>query len=357
MAWSPTNLNQHTDKVDSILHIKGLAKLLQDLVPDDAYCNLNLCVNGLRQQGKHKLSGYNLYVLGIWFEVFDDDWFYQIYIDNPQANFLILTDLDARDLQLLPRVTVINLLQWKYWYNNYTVPDVDWTNKTYKISSLSNRITQYRYYVTAALLRRTDVFFTWNYNQVPGNHHAHIYGTTGWPRRDQLLAQCANKLNQPINAEIFVNDPAVSLNLSSAHPAYANSLVNSINENKDVTWTANLGFGPGPYMTEKTWKPLMSGCALLFSGAYGTKHRLEQIGFAFDYPWSNDYDQITGDLERLEQILNTIDTILDMSHQHIITHIQSSIEHNQNILINGQVSKYIDQVNQQGFDLLTKYFK
>ena len=100
----------------------------------------------------------------------------------------------------------------------------------------------------------------------------------------------------------------------------------------------------------------MAGCALLFAGPYGIESRLEQAGFAFNYPWSNDYDQCARDLERLEQIIATIDIILGMSHSDIISGIRESVEYNQSLFATDDFNIYVQHVNQKGIDEILEYF-
>ena len=140
-------------------------------------------------------------------------------------------------------------------------------------------------------------------------------------------------------------------------PAYNCALVNCINETKDVSWVEGFGDSPGPYLTEKTWKPLYSGAAIVFTGQLNTKRVLEEAGFKFDYPWCNKYADIPGDLERLEKIIELLDDISQMSFDEILNGIKASCEHNKNHLTSNNLKNYIDNVNTIGLQKLEKILK
>jgi hypothetical protein len=85
---------------------------------------------------------------------------------------------------------------------------------------------------------------------------------------------------------------------------------------------------PGPYLSEKTWKALISGLALVPNGQPGTYRHLESMGFDMQYPWPKDFDDIFGDMSRLDRVLDTIDWILQHNESDIIDAIMPSCEHN-----------------------------
>lgn len=350
MAWAPTNFSPDNHNVDHILGIIGLQNLLNFKLSSGTFCNLNVCT--ARGQTIAP-NGYDRYILGYWSEVFNEQIFLSLYNNNPQAEFIILTDMMFNDLLQLNRCKCVSLYHWK-WFLKQNIPDITHTKK-YKLSSLSNRVNQYKFFITAKLLeiKHPEVYFTWNATYHKNQCYDYIFQPAGWPIRDQLLAY-SEKLKTPINQEIFVNDPEVTLTQSTLHPAYANSLVNLINETKDNCWDSNFGTLPGPYITEKTWKPLILGNALVFVGQFNIKKTLETIGFNFEYPWIDNYSECAGDLERLEKLLLLIDDILNMPSLDIENGIKQSILHNQEIIRSGHCRRWIDSQNTQGLEILEK---
>jgi len=337
--------------MDKVLGFE-ITDIINSKCSEDTYVLLNVCFNSLRNQNISIPSGYNRYILGFWFEVFEEDSFLQLYNNNPNSEFIILTDLDAKAFDPLDRCRVINFYHYKWYTENMIVSPVDWKGKKYKLSSLSNRITEFRYYITAKLLNSQDVYLTWNLYDI-GADINYIFDPAGSLKRDELLKKTKDRLKEKINSEIFQNDPISNMQ-SGSHPAYSLSLVNCINETKDVSWTPNFGISPAPYLTEKTWKPLFFGNALIFSGQANTKSHLEKIGFKFNYPWPNHYDSQIGDLERLETILDTIDLILKLDLDEIAVGIRESVEHNQHIILDKILIKWVNCQNNGGLEILDK---
>lgn len=348
MSW--TYMNQGLDyAIDQQLSLPPLCDLLKSQLDDDAFVLLNVCVNNLRY--KNLPQGKKLYVLGFWAEVFDDDWFRTQYEINSESEFLILTDLSANDLEQLPRVNVIRMLHWQWFIKDLPArKKIDWQKKQrYKISSLSGRITEFRWFITAALIDKPDVLLRWNKTN-EGNES--IFRPAGWPLRDRLLCK-KHQLEQTINAESVPRDPEIALRDIESNPAYAQTLINVINETKDLS----KGNSPGPYLTEKTWKPMIAGNALIFTGQRGIADTLTKAGLKFQYPWSNDYDNIMGDLERLDSVIALLDKILGLDHCTIQQGIKDSVEHNHDWIYGTGLRKYISDANETGMEKLERFFR
>jgi len=349
MAWTPVNVDITKNNIDHVLGIPGLCELVAQHVSKETFCSFNI----FSKNNYIAPDGFDRYILGFWFEVFDDVAFLKLYNDNPQAEFIILSDMLPNDLTKLSRCKYLQLFHWNWFLNQYKTQS-NTQQKKYKISSLSNRVNEYKFFITAALLNQPDVYLTWNAEYCKHiSYYDYIFSSTGYPKRDNLLIY-AEKLRNPVNKESFVNDPEVHFLTSWSHPAYTDSLVNFINETKDNSWQPEFGLIPGPYLTEKTWKPLFLGNALVFSGQHNIKSVLEEAGFNFNYPWQDNYSHLPGDLERLDCLLELIDTILALPAEEIQSGIENSISHNQNLISSKQIHCYVDEKNQVGLELLTK---
>ena len=348
--YSKVNQNTSCD-IDSILKISGLHGVLQNT---NACLLLNVCVNGYKRQPLP--AGYDTYILGFWHEVFDEEWFLSNYKTYKDSEFIVLGDFYPNGLDKFSRVKFVRLLHWKYYTESVTKPIIDWSNKKYKISSLSFYVNEFRYFITSALLDKPDVLISWhNKNRSYGNYE-YIFEKTGYPRRDKLL-KYKERLKEKIEIDNVLNDPEYNYKQSAHLPAYSCALANCINETKDVSWVEGFGDTPGPYLTEKTWKPLHSGVALIFTGQMHIKSVLEEAGFTFDYPWANDYADIPGDLERLEKIIELIDTVTDLSFEDILSGVKESCEHNKDHLFSHSLKNYIDTVNTKGLQKLEAIIK
>lgn len=349
--WARTNVDVRRYNIDQDLCIKGISELIAGKIASDTYCNLN--VSSVRT-GMIAPDGYDRYILGFWHEILDESVFVPFYHRNPSAEFVILTDMRPNDLTKLARCSYVELNHWKYFLSQK--PKRSDNQRIYKISSLSNRVNETRFFITAKLLDRDDVYCTWNARYLKNQNYDYIFSAAGWPNRDSLLSH-SDRLRYPINAEIFYSHgtgPNINSPDDEPHPAYYASMANFINETKDNSWHVDFGQLPSPYLSEKTWKPLLLGNALLFTGQYGTQQALERFGLRFDYPWDCSYSDICGDLERLDRTLDLIDQILNMSLAEIANGIADSVQHNQDLIESGQLARRIDERNQKSLSLLEK---
>jgi len=347
MAWTPTNLSL-TCEIDDITGASGLYECLSAKQSGETFYNLNV-FSGL--SGTIAPDGYDRYILGFWSEVFDETLFWSLYHRNPQAEFVVLSDLEMNDLDKLDRCKWIMIYHWK-WFARSVDGNCPGPRR-YKVSSLSNRVNEYKFFVTAKLLDHPDAYVTWNARYLEGQNYDYIFQPTGWSHRDSLL-HAVGRLKKPINQEFWTYDPEVLLTKSTSHPAYRDSLVNLVNETKDISWDENIGMLPGPYITEKTWKPLLAGNALLFVGQCNIRKTLENVGFKFDYPWIDNYSSCWGDLERLDKLLDVLDMILRMPAAEIEEGIRESIWHNQDLIRSGHIHRWVDHRNEQALERLAK---
>lgn len=343
MSWSPVNFHPKEQDLDRILCIDGLSHVLSASWSDH-YCLMNVFHSPSQS---FSLPEHDVYILGYWHEVFHDHWFAQIYRENSHAHFIILTDLLPNQSSALDRVTWIRLLHWK-WYLPRTWPDIDWSQRIYKISSLSNRCTLFRMFITALLLDRSDVLVRWQANFPPELKKDWMLLSPSRHAIRDRLCRSLDRLCHPFNAEAFINDPQQVMSRAVTNPAYSMSMVNCVNETKDVSATSYLGHGPGPYLSEKTWKSLINGNGLIFSGQAGMCRVLESAGFQFDYPWTNCYNDIVDDLDRLEATLEILERILEFDLEDLVMATRPSALHNQEHMKSGRFEHYVDQTNQKG---------
>jgi hypothetical protein len=317
-------------------------------LPDSAY----LLINCFIDQAPTVPNGRDLYIFSWLFEPFIDTWFLGVYQQNPQAEFIIITDLDPNDLVKLPRV--------KYFYCN---PHTTWITairqqnpgpiqsplreRRYKISSLSSRLSEYKFFITAKLLDSSsvDVLYSWNRGFEIRNIDNWVFKPSGYFQLDELLKHSEYLRDNKVNAEDFTNNPLS--NSGFQHPAYTNSIINSINETQNISETPDFGVLPTACITEKTWKPLFAGNALLFAGQAAIKKKLERWGFKFDYPWAQGYDGNYRDNQRLEIILNNVNWILELSHDTLAELSQYNVNVNTELAWSGRLETLFKQENDE----------
>jgi len=322
----------------------------------DVYGIINICC--------HQVSaipqGRSLYIFAWFFEVFNDQWFLKQYYNNPNAEFIILCDMFPNELANLPRIKIFNICPHTTWFKaikqmNTGPVSKPLSERKYKISSLSSRLSEYKFFITSKLLnsKSPDVLFSWNLGFEIKDKDSYVFNETGYLNVDELLINKEKLKLTPINQEYFENNP---LNNSRfTHDAYQDTIINSINETQNISTTPEFGILPTPYLSEKTWKPLFAGNSILFTGQAQSKRRLENFGFQFKYPWAGIFDSEFNDTHRLSTILTNIDWILSLSHQDLAEMSYESVMHNVDLVWGHTVENMIQEQNNQTISDLKQY--
>lgn len=107
---------------------------------------------------------------------------------------------------------------------------------------------------------------------------------------------------------------------------------------------------PGPYLSEKTWKALIQGLAIVPNGMPGTYGHLAELGFATDHPWSMQFDSVTGDLDRLDRVFDTIEWILAQDATEVIKAILPTCTHNWHHVRSNEFAKRVHDINGSSLD-------
>ena len=140
---------------------------------------------------------------------------------------------------------------------------------------------------------------------------------------------------------------------------YQTSLINFSNE------TTNYGLyqvddvsymRPGPFLTEKTWNPLLAGNILFSTAApYVYQYLIDDYHIPINYSFGLDFDYIPGDLDRFESISKKIQELVDIPLDDLIDQNIDNCELVQQTLINPDYTKQFDQFNQnQDLKILEK---
>ena len=130
---------------------------------------------------------------------------------------------------------------------------------------------------------------------------------------------------------------------------YQDAWVNFTNE----TYSPSLVSGqtmPGPYISEKTWKPLLAGTAMIPIGMPGTYKHLEKFGFQFEYPWSKEFDNVVGDLDRMALVLDQVDWLLQSDMSDIVDATQDSCNYNYHHIRSKNFVNCVQQLNNESVE-------
>ena len=183
-------------------------------------------------------------------------------------------------------------------------------NIKYKASALTNRISQSKVIVFSALktLLGGDAVYSLNHaNALSKNvHHWKMTGNPVCDIYSKIFME--NWLDKHINL-----DKDDNIQGSYNNPAYQNSALNFTQESYHYSYMISGDkhyIEPGPFLTEKTWKCLLSLTAFIPVGQYKTYAWLEQMGFEFDYGALDlSFDQDPGNISRLEKIVKVIESL------------------------------------------------
>jgi len=257
----------------------------------------------------------------------------------PSVPILWLADLDPYDYPLPANVTFVS---YRHWYIRLEmfqecfqgqVTRVKDKAHKYKFSSLSYFRRPNRAVVTAALYTyaRDSSLFTWRYlnNDRTGaqekfvetfrNHD--LFKDLDWGFFDQDWFTDQDSIAKKLQAD-GVNFRVRDAMLDIHTPGFEQALININNETDTFGWMDN-GIErynrPGPFLTEKTWKTLITGCALLNSGQPGTmKFLREAYNLPLDYSYDTSYDLEVKDFDRLAGLVKTVQKIEQSSLQDLI---------------------------------------
>jgi hypothetical protein len=130
------------------------------------------------------------------------------------------------------------------------------------------------------------------------------------------------------------------------HPAYTGCVVNLSNETYSQDAIDGMPM-PGPYITEKTWKSLLGGSALMPVGRMQTYAYMENFGFCFDYPWSRSFDLIPGDIDRFVSTLSVIDAIFAIGMPELSAAVAESSRHNYYHIRSQDFLNRVCQINEE----------
>jgi hypothetical protein len=256
------------------------------------------------------------------------------------------SDIWPDNVQFVPWITMhkqIKILQQQLGVNNNI------QNPTYKISSLSFRISQYKNFVTAYLLKNfphNDMILTYHgFLAKSEDLHGH---PPGYPELDQLDFSLLKKTTLNFN-DNFSGNTAVA-NGNWQNECYTDALINLTNESFHYSNTVindqNYCW-PGPYLTEKTFKPLLAGRPFLVAGQYQTYKFLELVGFRTDFGLDTCYDNDSGDLTRICKLFRTLDYINDTPKNQLFDHSIDAVRHNVKWIQSNNFYDQCQEINQK----------
>lgn len=292
-------------------------------------------------------------------EYFQHSLLWDFFNRNKQCKFLFLCDTIA--VNIWP--DNVECHQWITWgqqldvaIRHHGIIDTASIPK-YKLSSLSNRHEFHKAAITAFLLEhlnRDDMVISWN-NWCPDSLY---YQTDDFyipPEIKKYLQGKFQNIDQII-LDTFKNTPI--LNGNWKHPAYLDCAINITNEsifNTNAQLNGKEVVLPTPYLTEKTWKPLLAGRPFIPVGQLETLASLQHLGLVFDYGLDLSFDTCVQDFDRVLLLYKCLTQLFEMSAVDIYNSTLSSTQHNLEYIRSGKFKAQCNQINNQSLERIEQW--
>ena len=229
-------------------------------------------------------------------------------------------------------------------------------NIQYKASALTSRVTQSKVIIFSALtslLKEQDFVVSLHHKYddslLRNVHHWEMSGNDICDRHTK------NFIDNWLDKKITLNNDDQN-ELSYNNPAYQNSALNFTQESYHYSYMTNEGksyIEPGPFLTEKTWKCLLSKTAFIPVGQVHSYNWLTQMGMKFDYGNLDlSFDEDPGNITRLEKIVHLIDDLNQWSANELYHMTEQSCEHNYDHIMNKSFWNSCEKFNQPTIELL-----
>ena len=225
----------------------------------------------------------------------------------------------------------------------------------YKISSLSFRVSQYKKFITAYLLKhfaKNDMILTYH------NNLGKIEDHHGYPPEFSFLdgLDIDHLTKTLINFDDnFSGSVGPVGNGNWINDAYRDALINLTNESFHYSGTIfnnKPDYWPGPYITEKTFKPLLAGRPLLAVGQYQTYEYLTRLGFDVNFGFDRSYDQDPGDLTRIGKIFKLLDAINQTTIDKLFDSSVEAVKFNLEWIQSGNFYQHCQDINNKNQNFL-----
>jgi hypothetical protein len=224
----------------------------------------------------------------------------------------------------------------------------------FKASALTNRVTQSKAIIFAALMHHLG-----EKNCAVSLHHnlyhtknVHNWTVSGNEICDYFLKIFLNQ-HKDKNYSLCVDDGDLH---GYNNIAYQQSALNFTQESYHYSFTMDgdkCYVQPGPFLTEKTWKCIISSTAFIPVGQCYAYRWLKSLGLQFDYgPLNLKFDEDPGNLTRLEKIIQLIESLQEWSAQEIYEFTKTSTQHNTEYVQSAEFWKRCEASNTDTYSLL-----
>lgn len=257
----------------------------------------------------------------------------------------------------IPNVHFIPTIEWHYQLANMIKIYGVKINKNikHKVSALCHRATQSKIIVLSALVQHVGLE-----NCLVSLHHVedkniHYWQKTNNPVIDQHTQYfLENFQGTNILIDQFQNKDIMQV-FNFHHAAYLDSAININNESFHYSYMVHNNkelICPGPFITDKTLKCLLGETAFINNAQFDTYATLTSLGFKFDYGLNLEYDNDSGNISRMINMLDVITTLSKVSTQDLYEQTRDSCVYNKEYVISGDFYRTAEAVNQRGVETI-----
>jgi hypothetical protein len=187
--------------------------------------------------------------------------------------------------------------------------------KQYKVSCLNGTPWEHRKLIYLNLVERSyfkDMVFT--FSNRPGYEKI--------PSQEDLSLEQQQRFDQLSQTVTFVDGDATrGIDVTTDHPAYQETLVNLVTE---TTVSASM-----PMLSEKTFKPIVSGQLFILIASPGAIQFLRDAGIdTFDDIIDHNYDTITDSKERITAAIAQVDHLMTLDIPAVYDQIKIRLQKN-----------------------------
>jgi hypothetical protein len=281
---------------------------------------------------------------------------------HPEVSFIWLIDIDLYDFKIPKN---IYYFKYRFWYlhleaflANYDISKLIFAkNKKYKykFSSFSFKLRQSRALVTTLLMNyaHNQSLISWHKEDQDNpidRHEALIESLKTHYDFADLDWSVINKTILPDNFN-WKKNTVLANTLDIDNAGYANTLINFTNETDSYGYYndgKNEYIRPGPYLTEKTFKSLISGTIMISVGQPFIYNFLKNdYKLPLHYIMDLSYDNLKGDFDRLIGLRKLIETLSSTPLADIIDSNIDICEAIQHTLIDPDYILGLKKFNQQ----------
>ena len=303
-------------------------------------------------------SGYDYYIISYHVENINIEWLTQQQ-KNCNGQFIVLHPGYSYDFQI-DNTTFITYTSLHYdldkmisWWGDNLIP----TDKKYKFSTICNRISQSKIWITTKLLETAREESLIVLNSWLELKNVHNWAPTGNAKLDTLSEIYRTKYQTLELKDDFdtKNSYSQQKNSNPYQPAYADCALHFVNGSFHYSQMGGY-IWPGPDIDEKTLKCLLAGVAFIPCAQFETYKFLQDFGLEFNYDFDTSWDQDPGNITRFDSICQLIDDLAQHSPATLVAKTKESTEFNRNFILDKKFFKNCEQLNQQSVDHLFSLF-